>query len=114
MDFRAITQSLQPIAGILSSDWHRCLLPNLHRPFISKHSIYIHFIVYLMTLAIAHIMTMQYQQPIAVAARTRRPKALGSWIRITFEAQMSVCVCSVFVMPCVLEEDLRRTDLSPR
>jgi hypothetical protein len=35
-------------------------------------------------------------------------RTLGSWVRISLEAWMSVCVYSMFVLPCVQVADLRR------
>jgi hypothetical protein len=35
---------------------------------------------------------------------------LGSWVQIPLETWMSVCVYSVFVLSCVQEAALRRTD----
>jgi hypothetical protein len=41
-------------------------------------------------------------------------QTLGSWVRVSLEAGMFVCVCSVFVLPCVQVAALRRADLRPR
>jgi hypothetical protein len=37
-------------------------------------------------------------------------QTLGSWVRIPLEAWMSVCVYSVFILPCVQVAALRLTD----
>jgi hypothetical protein len=56
-----------------------------------------------------------YELVIVVPAKLRHElsspaRTLGSWIRMSLEAWMSVCVCSMFVLSCMQVEALRWAD----